>query len=228
MAAHAVLVMGEPGSGKSTSARNLPPKETFYINVASKSLPYKNWRSNYKELTKDNPSGNLLNTSNSEVILNTLDYINTKRPEIKYAVIDDHNYIAADYLMGQVKVTGYQKFSEAALMIYKVATKNRTLREDLTLFILNHVETSVDIEGEKMVKAKTSGKLIDNQISLEGLFSIVLYAKVEVNKTGTNYYFLTKNDGASTTKAPSGLFSEDKIPNDLMYVAEHIAKYEEE
>lgn len=228
MAAQAVLIIGEPGSGKSTSAKNLPPAETFYINVASKPLPYKGWRSKYTELTKENTGGNLLNTANCDTILQTLDYISTKRPEIKYVIIDDHNYIAADYLMGQAKVTGFQKFTEAALMIYKIATKNRTLRDDLMLFILNHVETSVDIEGEKTIKAKTSGKLIDNQISLEGLFSVVLYAKVEQDKNGTHYYFLTRNDGVSTTKSPEGMFSESKIPNDLALVAQKIKEYEQD
>lgn len=158
MAAQAVLIIGEPGSGKSTSAKNLPPAETFYINVASKPLPYKGWRTKYTELSKDNPTGNLLNTANSETILQTLDYISAKRPEIKYVIVDDHNYIAADYLMAQAKVTGFQKFTEAALMIYKIATKNRTLRNDLILFIMNHVETSVDIEERRTIKAKTSGE----------------------------------------------------------------------
>ena len=227
MAANAVLIMGEPGSGKSTSARTLPSNETFYINVASKPLPYKGWRSNYSTFSKDNPQGNLLNSSDNTVILQTLDYISSKRPEIKYVVIDDQNYIAADHLMKQAKTTGFQKFTDAALMIYNIATRNRTLRDDLIIFVLNHVETSIDIEGEKMVKAKTAGKMIDNQISFEGLFSIVLYAKVNMTKTGPEHYFLTKNDGISTTKSPDGMFSSDKIPNDLLVVANAIREYEQ-
>lgn len=71
-------------------------------------------------------------------------------------------------------------------------------------------------------------KLIDNQISLEGLFSMVLYAKVEQDKTGTHYYFLTRNDGVSTTKSPEGMFDEPQIPNDLAYVAQKIREYEQE
>ena len=227
MAANAVLVMGEPGAGKSTSARTLPPQETFYINVASKPLPYKGWKSNYKEFNSANPTGNLLNTASSETILSTLDYISAKRLEIKYVIIDDQNYIAADFLMNKSGETGFQKFSAAANMIYKIATKNRTLRSDLIIFILNHVEVSSDIEGERMIKAKTAGKAIDTQISFEGLFSIVLYAKSEVTKQGVNYYFMTKTDGVSTTKTPDGMFESDKIPNDLLLVANAIKAYEE-
>ena len=113
-------------------------------------------------------------------------------------------------------------------MIYNIATKNKTLRNDLIVFILNHVEVSVDLNGEKTIKAKTAGKMLDNQIVLEGLFSIVLYAKIESTKTGNNHYFLVKNDGVSTTKSPKGMFNEDKIPNDLLLVANAIREYENE
>ncbi len=89
MAAKAVLIVGESGSGKSTAAEFLPPKETFYINVASKDLPFRGWKKNYTEFSKENITGNLLNTTDSTAILNTMDYVSVKRPEIKYIVIDD-------------------------------------------------------------------------------------------------------------------------------------------
>lgn len=89
MSATSVLVVGESGSGKSTAAENLPYKETFVINVAAKPLPFKGWKSRYTEFNKDNPQGNMLSSDNTETILATLDYVNSKRPEIKYIVIDD-------------------------------------------------------------------------------------------------------------------------------------------
>src|ERR1700754_3914020 len=101
MSATSVLIVGESGSGKTTAAETLPPAETFIINVASKPLPYKGWKANYTELTGKNPTGNMLNGTSSDAILQTLEYINTKRPEIKYVVLDDNQYIAADYLMAK-------------------------------------------------------------------------------------------------------------------------------
>src|ERR1700761_1426375 len=149
MSATSVLIVGESGSGKTTSVGTLPPSETFIINVMGKPLPYKGWKSNYTEWTKDNPKGNLLNTTDSTVILQVLDFLNAKRPEIKYIIIDDNQYIAADHLMAKAKDTGYGKFTDVALMIYKIATKGKSLRDDLFIFILNHQDVTVDSEGEK-------------------------------------------------------------------------------
>lgn len=87
--ANLIAIAGQSGSGKSSSLRNLDPKETFIINVASKPLPFKGWRSKYTIWNKDNPSGNYINTSNVQTIGQILNYINTKRPEIKNVVIDD-------------------------------------------------------------------------------------------------------------------------------------------
>lgn len=227
MSATSVLIVGETGSGKSTSAETLPPKETFVINVmATKHLPFRSWKANYTEFTKDNPQGNLLNTVDSNVILQTLDYISAKRPEIKYILLDDNQYIAADYLMSKVKDTGFVKFTDAAVMIYKIATKSKSLRDDLFLFITNHADTIVDAEGEKTIKAKTAGKMIDNQITYEGLFTIVLFTYKKETKTGTEYGFVTNGDPRSTAKSPRGMFDKKEIPNDLLQVVEKIKEFQ--
>lgn len=226
MSATSVLIVGEAGSGKSTSAEHLPPSETFYINVMSKALPYRGWKTNYTELNKDNPKGNLLNSTDSNVILQTIDYVNTKRPEVKYIIIDDNQYIAADFLMAKAKDTGFTKFTDAAQMIYKIATKGKALRDDLFVFILNHQDVSVDSEGEKMIKAKTAGKMIDNSITYEGLFSIVLFTYKKETKTGTEYGFVTNGDPRSTAKSPRGMFDKKEIPNDLLQVIEKIKEFQ--
>lgn len=225
MSATSVLIVGESGSGKSTSAGTLPPKETFIVNVMAKDLPYKGWKANYTSFTKDNPSGNVLNSTSTEAILSTLDYINAKRPEIKYVVIDDNQYIAADLLMAKAKEIGYAKFTDAALAIYKIATKGKSLRDDLFIFILNHQEQTGD-EGEKTLKAKTAGKMIDNQITYEGLFSIVLFTYKKETKAGTEYGFITNGDPKSTAKSPKGMFDKKEIPNDLMKVVEAIKEFQ--
>lgn len=84
-----LALVGQSGSGKSTSLRNLDPTKTFIINVASKPLPFKGWRSKYTIWSKDNPNGNYINTSNVQVIGQILGYINSKRPEIKNLIIED-------------------------------------------------------------------------------------------------------------------------------------------
>lgn len=225
MSATSVLIVGESGSGKTTSAESLPPKETFVINVMGKDLPFKGWKANYTPLGKDNPAGNVLSTTNVDVILSTLDYINTKRPEIKYVLVDDNQYVAADLLMAKAKEIGYTKFTDAALAIYKIATKGKSLRDDLIIFILNHQETTGD-EGEKTLKAKTAGKMIDNQITYEGLFTIVLFTFKKETKTGTEYGFITNGDPRSTAKSPRGMFEKKEVPNDLMKVVEAIKEFQ--
>lgn len=225
MSANTVLIVGESGSGKSTSVETLPPLETFIANVASKDLPFKGWKKNYTEFSKDNPKGNLLNTVDCAKILSTLDYVSANRPEVKYFIVEDNQYIAADYLIGKAKETGYAKFTDVASMIYKIATKGRTLRGDLTIFIMNHQEEIPESGGK--VKAKTAGKMIDNQITYEGLFTIVLFTDKEVRKDGTvDYGFITNGDPNSTAKSPRGMFEDKKIPNDLLYVAQKIREYE--
>jgi hypothetical protein len=84
-----IAISGASGSGKSSSIRTLNPAETFIINVASKPLPFKGWRSKYTIWNKTNPGGNFVNTSDVNVIGSILGYINTKRPEIKNVIVED-------------------------------------------------------------------------------------------------------------------------------------------
>lgn len=226
MPAQAVLILGKSGSGKSTAIKTLPPEATFIINIASKDLPFRGWKGKYREFSGANPSGNLLNTTDADTILKTLDYISDKRPEIKYVVIEDFQYMAVDYLMSKLKETGFAKFTDSANKIYRIATKSRSLRGDLTVFILNHSQTDVDSNGDKITKAAVSGKMVENQINFEGLFTIVLYTFKEESKTGTNYGFITNGEPESTCKSPAGMFTEQRIPNDLLMVAEKIREYE--
>ncbi len=132
--------------------------------------------------------------------------------------------MAADYLMQKAKETGYGKFTDAALVIYKIATKSRTMRDDLTIFVLNHAEEIPDSGGK--LKAKTAGRMIDNQITYEGLFTVVLFAYKEETKGGAEYGFITNGDPNNTAKSPRGLFDSNRIPNDLNYVVTRMKEYE--
>ena len=225
--ANSVLIIAESGSGKSTSIETLNPAETFIINVANKPLPFKGWKSKYKFWSKDNPGGNLYAKPEADNIVACMRYISEKRHEIKNIVIDDFQYMSGFEYMEKALEKGYDKFTKMASNLSKVATLPKDLRDDLTVFFLTHAEESTDIEGNRKLKAKTIGKMIDNVITLEGLFSIVLFGKVKKSKdTGVKYIFETQNNGENTCKSPKGMFNTLEIPNDLALVKNAIEEYE--
>lgn len=122
---------------------------------------------------------------------------------------------------------GYDKFSDIAKGLADVARLPMSLRDDLTIFFTIHSEETQDHRGRKSQKAKTVGKMIDSSLTLEGLFSTVLYAKAKKNDKGDlDFVFETRNDGSNTCKSPMGMFETDDIPNDLQLVKEAIFNYE--
>jgi hypothetical protein len=226
--AQGVLIIADPGSGKSTSIENLDPKETFIINVANKPLPFKGWRKKYVAWSKDNPAGNLYNGSTAANIEACMAYVNAKRPEIKNIVIDDFQYMSSFEFFERVDEKGYEKFTQIGANLARIARMPKDLRDDLTIFFLTHAEESTDVEGRRKMKAKTIGKMVDEKLSLEGLFSIVLFGKVKKDpKDGTlRYVFETQNNGENTCKSPKGMFSSFEIANDLKSVSKAIQAYD--
>jgi hypothetical protein len=225
--AQSVLVIAESGSGKSTSIRNLDPKETAIINIANKPLPFKGWKSKYTTLDKSNPSGNLVSVSSGPGVYKTMVHVSEKMPHIKNLVIDDWQYMSSFEYFDKANEKGYDKFTQIAANLAQVAKLPKDLREDLTVFFLTHSEDSTDVNGNRKVKAKTVGKMIDNALTLEGLFSIVLFGKVRKQDDGTLLYgFETQNNGENTCKSPMEMFEEEFIPNDLQYVRDAIQAYE--
>jgi len=229
MLANRILTIAESGSGKSTSLRNLNPRETFIINCLSKPLPFKGWKSKYVEVSKDNPNGNLFNNSNGTSILAMMKYVNEKRPEIKTLIIDDFNYISAYKLFDKAKETGFNKFVDTALEIKTLATAPESFRDDLIVVYMMHPDISLDIDGNKIIKPKTGGKMIETQLTLEGLFDKVLYGKARIGKDKqVEFGFETRktSDIASPAKTPMGLFEEAFIDNDLQLVLDAVKEYE--
>lgn len=222
-----VLVIAESGSGKSTSIENLDPKETFIINLANKPLPFKGWKSKYKTWTKDDTSGNMANISSPAGIQKVILHLNEKRPEIKNIVIDDFQYMSSFEFFDRVDEKGFEKFTQIGAAIARIARIPKDLREDLMVFILTHSEEGTDVEGRKRYKAKTIGKMVDEKLTLEGLFSIVLFGKVKKNQDGgVRYVFETHNNGENTCKSPKDMFTTEEIPNDLQLVRQAILDYE--
>ena len=226
--AQSVLIIAESGSGKSTAIENLDSSTTFIINVANKPLPFKGWKSMYTPWSKDTPKGNLYGKSGADDIIACMKYISEKRPEIKTIVIDDFQYMSGFEYMEKALEKGYDKFTKMASNLSRVATLPKDLRDDLVIFFLTHAEESTDLEGGRKMKAKTIGKMIDNVLTLEGLYSIVLFGKVKKDKEqGVKYVFETQNNGENTCKSPKGMFETLDIPNDLELVRKHILNYEQ-
>lgn len=224
--ANLIAIVGASGTGKSSSLRNLDSTETFVINVASKPLPFKGWRSKYSIWSKDNPNGNYINTSDVPTIGKILAYINTKRPEIKNVIIEDSQYLMAFEYMDRANEKGFQKFTDIAQKFYAVLKAGMTMRDDLNVIMTCHSE-NVGTADEPQLKIKTLGKMIDNSITVEGLFTYVLFTGIRKGDDDKpNYVFQTHSDGTTTAKTPFGCFEDDYIPNDLQYVIDKIKEYD--
>ena len=221
MSSKLIGIVGATGTGKSTSIKHLDSTETYIINVAKKELPFKGAdklysteNKNYKEIDEITEITRLLKT------------ISEKAPHIKNVIIEDSNYMMAFRMAEKAAEIGFTKFTILAKDMVELFREARKLRDDLKVFYFTHPETIEDggeIVGYKM---KTSGKALDNQIVLEGLFTICLYTYVEENKDGSmGYNFLTNRFRKYPAKSPEGMFSETKIPNDLQMVVNTINEY---
>ena len=222
------LVVGESGSGKSTSCETLNPSETFIINVAGNCLPLKGWKKKYTLYDQVvNPMGNMVNVSAPLAIEQWLDAVNSFRPEIKTIVVDDWQYMSSFEFFDRSAEKGFEKFTQIGASLARIAKMPRNFREDLLVIFLTHAEESIDLEGNRRLKAKTIGKMVDEKLTIEGLFTMVLFAKLKKNKDGAlRHVFETKNNGSNTCKSPKGMFLDAEIPNDLQYVKDCLAAYE--
>lgn len=204
------LVIGESGTGKTRSIFELDPKTTFLINVNGKPLTFK-CAGNYVE------GKNLANTDNAETIIKGIIHVDKNRPDIKIGIIDDAQYIMANEFMRRAKEKGYDKFNEIGEKYWTILWQCQMCRKDLMWFILSHNE--IDDTGKSRIK--TIGKMLNDKICIEGMFSIVLNTVVDDKK----YFFETQNSGHNTTKTPEGMFEDYRIPNSLKYVSEKINAY---
>ena len=223
--AQEILIIGDSGQGKSTSLRNLNPKETFIINVAKKPLPFKGWKSNYTQFSKENPNGNVAYTDNMPTVIKAIEHIRTNLPHIKTVVIDDANYLMQNEYIRRSSETGFAKFTDIGVGFAKVFQALKSLNEDTFVVMMMHPEVTTDTFGNKGYKAKAIGKLVDNYLTIEGMFSIVLYTKVIKDDKGVlSYHFVTQSDGNTTAKSPMGML-DTLEPNDLSVIFNKIEEY---
>lgn len=204
----ATVILGQSGTGKSTSLRNLDPNKTLLIQSISKPLPFRS--QNWKPLNKD--GGSVFVSDNVEHIKNAM--LKSSRDII---VIDDFQYILANEFMRRASEKSFDKFTDIgrnAWSLFDLATK---LAPHKRVYILAH--TQENEYGE--TKIKTIGKLCDEKIVLEGMVTTVLQTTV-INQ---QYKFMTQNNGKNTVKSPMGMFDQELIDNDLAFVDKTICEY---
>lgn len=209
----AVLIMGESGAGKTTSLRNLPPNEVLYIDADGKGLSWKGWRDQYNSKNK-----NYIKSSSYDLILKAM--LSAKQSEnIKYIVIDTINAVMLDYEMANLKVKGYDKWTDLADFAYSICRLASDLREDQVVIILGHAETITTEDGYRQTRLKTNGRKLE-KIVLESKFTTVLLAK----QTSSGYVFQTRGEN-TTAKTPLGMFDKDEIENDITLLIKELKEY---
>ena len=218
-------------SGKTTSIRNLNPETTFIISTTGKRPGIKGAKKKYPDFkinkeTKE-VTGNFYTTSNIDQFASVMKLINTKMAHIKTLIIDDYQYLQGFESMARVDEKGYAKFTDIAKHAYGVLKSGMDLRDDLFVVIITHSENIGD-NINPYYKIKTLGKMLDSVITLEGLFTYVLFTKVINDGETVQYKFLTNSDGSCTAKSPMGLFDDMLIDNDLDFVINKITEYNEE
>ena len=202
--AQKVLILGNSGTGKSASLRNFKENEILVINSAGKPLPFKNHfeqiTPKFENLTRD--------------ILEAMRATNKK-----VIVVDDAQYIMSFQYMRRIKESGWDKWNDIQGDFFNIIKECDDLPGDTVVYFLSHIQR--DDEGHE--KIKTMGKMLDEKITIEGLFTTVLKTAVQDGQ----YYFLTQNSGLDTVKSPIGMFNSYAIDNDLKYVDTKIRNYYE-
>ena len=211
--AKTILIIGESGSGKTTSMRNLDPATTMYIDADGKGLSWKGWRKQYID------KKNYVNTQDADVVMQALLQA-SKAEKVKTVVIDTLNSLMLQFEMDRIHEKGFQKWIDLADGIFKlVIMANRIKREDLTIIFTGHSETITDDAGYTFTRLKTNGRKLE-KIVLESKFNIVLIAKGNQGK----YIFETQANN-STAKSPMGMFDELEIENDITEVMKAMEEY---
>lgn len=203
--AQKVLVMGESGTGKSTSMRNCDAAITAVVNPVGKPLPFKN---HFDMLNDETDARKITKYMKDQAAAGK-----------KIIVVDDFQYILAVPYMNRIKETGWDKYNDFGANYFEIIDVCKDLPDDVVVVYMTHLETL----DNGLTTVKLIGKLLREKITIEGLFTVVLRTGVNEGK----YYFYTQNSGKDTVKSPLGMFPSYAIDNDLNYVVDKIRNYYE-
>ena len=214
-----VLIIGESGSGKTYAIKNLDPAKVGIFLCEKNRLPFRKPFPTYKVRNmKKEEDGKVTVYRQSAVIQTMLRNPKDKKTAPKIYVIDDSQYIMANEYFDRASEKGYDKFVDIGANFRNlVHLVNNELPDDVIVYFLHHPETD---SNTGRLKAKTIGKMLDEKLTLEGCFDIVLHARTD----GAEHWFSTQSDGTDTAKSPEEMF-EAKIPNDLAFVDKTIREY---
>jgi len=229
--ANKILVTGYSGTGKTYSLRDLDPKETFIICPDEKAPPFKGWKKNYIMKNEagifDPNTCNFLKTTNWDKIKAAMSFVSKNRPDVKIVVIDTITYAMIGEFMEKAKTVGYAKFTEMGDNVYKTLKSIDGLREDLTVIVMAHTEVKQFNGVDRTVFGVPGGKLVQDVVKPEGMFSIILETIVEKKGNDIAYGFMTQNNTTNMAKSPAEMFGAPIIPNDMKAVLESVRKYED-
>lgn len=207
----AIMILGASGSGKTTSLEKLDPKQTFYIDADGKGLSWKGWRQQYNKENK-----NYFRCDAPEQIFSLMQQIDEKQKQIKFLVIDTLNGCMVADEMRRSKEKTYDKWMDLAQSVYGIVDYSNKMREDLTVILVGHTQTSED----GFTCMLTNGRKL-NKICLESKMTTVLLSRI--NENG-EYVFETRAKN-STAKTPRGAFDVDEIPNDITIVIDALKDF---
>lgn len=208
-------IMGESGSGKTTSLRNLDPSTTYIIDADGKGLSWRGWMRDYNEANK-----NYCRTDDQKRIMAYLASINSGAPHIKVVVIDTLNGImVADESRRRNEKT-YDKWSDLAWAVWDIIGYALTMRDDMTIVFTAHVQTDSDDNGRVHSRIKTSGRKLD-KLQIETKLQALLFAK----RNADGDYIFEVHSNNSTAKTPPGLYESETVPNDIAQVINDIRDY---
>ena len=205
------MIIGTSGSGKTTSLEKLDPKQTFYIDADGKGLSWKGWRKQYNKENK-----NYFQCDAPEQMFSLMQTIDEKQKQIKFLVIDTLNGCMVADEMRRSKEKAYDKWVDLAQSVYNIVDYSNKMRDDLTVVLIGHTQTSDD----GFTCMLTNGRKL-NKICLESKMTTVLLSRINDNG---EYVFETRARN-STAKTPRGAFDVDEIPNDITLVIDALKDF---
>lgn len=210
----ATLILGESGSGKSASLRNMSAEKCILIQPISKPLPFKS--SDWKVWDKKTKQGSIYKSDDWQTIIAVI--VRAYSYGKRIVIVDDFQYVMSNEFMHRANEKSFDKFTEIGAHAWNIINKSiGETPSDLRIYFLSHTEET----QLGKIKMKTIGKMLDEKITVEGMFTIVLRT---LTRDG-NFLFTTKNNGSDTVKSPMGMFDAGEIENDLEMVDSTICEY---